>query len=81
MVTKTAKITSKGQVTIPAAVRAVLRLRVGDTVTFEVDEAGHAHLRPVRDQSIFAQYAGALREGKGLTAKKIVHDIREQRGW
>lgn len=38
MVVKQAKVTSKGQVTIPAEVRDALRLREGDTVTFEVDD-------------------------------------------
>ncbi|MBI3961966.1 MAG: AbrB/MazE/SpoVT family DNA-binding domain-containing protein [Deinococcus sp.] len=79
--TKTARITSKGQVTIPVEVRAALRLRQGDTVMFEIDEQGQARLRLVQDKSRFAKYAGALREGKGLTAKKIVRHIRKQRGW
>ena len=42
MVTKQAKVTSKGQVAIPAKVREALRLREGDLVSFEVDSQGKA---------------------------------------
>jgi AbrB family looped-hinge helix DNA binding protein len=39
-------VTSKGQVTIPAAVRSVLGLKARDKVVFDVDsEAGTATLR------------------------------------
>ncbi len=80
-VIKNAKITSKGQVTIPTEVRTALRLRKGDTVTFEVDEDGKTTLRPVRDKSVFARYAGAFNEGVGRTAKSISEQIQKDRGW
>jgi AbrB family looped-hinge helix DNA binding protein len=80
MLMKTAKVTSKGQVTIPAEVRAALRLREGDTVTFEVEE-GRAILKPQRDDRPFAKYLGVLREDQDLSAKQIVAELREERGW
>lgn len=81
MVVKQAKVTSKGQVTIPAEVRDALRLHEGDTVTFEVDDQDQARLRAVRAESPFVRYAGALREDRGLDAKRIVEELRETRGW
>jgi AbrB family looped-hinge helix DNA binding protein len=40
-------ITSKGQVTIPKAVRDRLGIRAGSAVTFELSDAGEVVLRPV----------------------------------
>ena len=55
-----ATITSKGQVTIPKAVRARLGLEQGDVVEFVTLE-GLTYLKPVRSgDNPFAAYAGAL---------------------
>lgn len=43
-----ATLTSKGQLTLPAEVRADLRLHSGDRVSFEKAEDGSYHIRPVR---------------------------------
>lgn len=43
-----ATITSKGQVTIPRAIREALHLEQGDRLEFEVQPDGSATLRPVR---------------------------------
>jgi antitoxin PrlF len=43
----TATLTSKGQLTIPKAVRDSLRLRTGDRVAFEVRGHTEALLKPV----------------------------------
>ena len=75
----TAKVTSKGRVTIPREVRQLLRLQLGDSIDFEIDGAG-VHLRAPRPTSIFAQYAGIWREGEGLTVEEINRQIREMRG-
>jgi antitoxin PrlF len=49
----TAKITSKGQVTIPRRIREHLRVGEGDRLEFRVDEEGAVRLvsvgRPARD--------------------------------
>jgi len=37
---ETAKVTSKGQVTIPSAIREILKLKPGSTVMFKVTERG-----------------------------------------
>jgi AbrB family looped-hinge helix DNA binding protein len=71
MIAKRSTITSKGQVTIPLEVRTVLRLREGDTVTFEVDDKGQIRLKTEHGKSAFASYASVLREDKDLSAKQI----------
>src|SRR5919199_4518278 len=75
----TAKVTSKGQVTIPKEIRRVLRIAEGDTVIFEVDENG-VHLCSNRPTSVFAEYAGIWREGEGKTLDEINAELRELRG-
>ena len=37
---ETAKMTSKGQITVPASIRDILNLRKGSTVIFKVTERG-----------------------------------------
>lgn len=37
---ETAKVTSKGQVTIPATIREILRLEQGSTIMFKVTKKG-----------------------------------------
>ncbi len=44
---KQAKITSKGQITVPIEVRRLLGVRAGDRLLFESDSTG-VHIRPVR---------------------------------
>ncbi len=38
--TETAKVTSKGQVTIPSTIREILKIEPGSTVIFKVTERG-----------------------------------------
>ena len=44
----TAKITSKGQITIPSQVRTRLAVGPGDQLAFEFDEDGLLRVAPVR---------------------------------
>ena len=74
-----AKVTSKGQVTIPQDIRRVLRIKEGDTIVFEADEHG-VRLVPRQLGSVFAEYAGIWREGAGLTIDEINAELRELRG-
>lgn len=43
----TATVTSKGQITLPKAVRELLRVDTGDQVDFVVNELGEVIVRPV----------------------------------
>jgi AbrB family looped-hinge helix DNA binding protein len=53
-----AKITFKGQVTIPKEIREALTIQEGDTVIFEV-EGDHAVLKPLKKKPL-ADFYGAL---------------------
>ena len=76
----TAKITSKGQVTIPAEVRRALGVREGDTVIFQSDSDGMRVL-PKRDgTSPFAKYQGIGNPGIPSGIENIVRYFREIRG-
>lgn len=74
-----AKITSKGQVTVPREVRRILGVRAGDKLIFENDESG-VRVRPVRSQSAFSKYRGIGNPGVGSGRKNIARWLREMRG-
>jgi antitoxin PrlF len=72
-----AKVTSKGQVTIPRAIRHALHVEAGDKVVFEiVDDV--VRLRPRHEKTV-QMYAGAGRVGTGKTVAEIVADVRSLR--
>jgi AbrB family looped-hinge helix DNA binding protein len=76
---KQAKITSKGQVTVPREVRRILGVRAGDKLMFENDETG-IRVRPIRSQSAFAKYRGIGNPGIDSGKKNIARWLRELRG-
>lgn len=53
-----AKLSSKGQVTIPAKVRKALHLKTGDTLTWEIQSDGYIFVRKI--EPIDAAYLNAL---------------------
>lgn len=55
-----ARVTSKGQVTIPAAIRRALDLDSGDEVIFEVDGAPGSPDARVRKAADFLALAGSV---------------------
>ncbi|WP_337867939.1 AbrB/MazE/SpoVT family DNA-binding domain-containing protein [Meiothermus sp.] len=79
MIQEKSKITSKGQITLPVAIRRRLGLKEGDQVVFDVDDAGVVKLRPDRGESRFEKYRGS---GAGdLKSMDEVHKwLRELRG-
>ncbi|TMB78753.1 MAG: AbrB/MazE/SpoVT family DNA-binding domain-containing protein [Chloroflexi bacterium] len=80
-----AKVTSKGQITIPQEVRRRLRLRVGDRVVFRLPESGQPTsmaaarggsrvvVTTVPDLIALAGSLGGRRRGKARTW----HEIRD----
>ena len=76
---KQARVTSKGQVTLPYEIRRAMGVRPGDKVEFENDDAGF-HVRPVRAVSPFAKYVGIGNPGIPRGKKAILRYIREMRG-
>ena len=75
-----AKITSKGQITVPVKVRRALGVRAGDKLLFEKD-GDDFRKRPVKTKSPFAKYRGiGIPDSKSGGRKAIVRRIREMRG-
>ena len=76
---KQAKITSKGQITVPLAIRRALGVRPGDLLLFEEDKSG-IRVRRVKKESRFAKYRGIGNRGIGSGKKAINRWVREMRG-
>jgi AbrB family looped-hinge helix DNA binding protein len=76
---KQARITSKGQITVPHDIRRALGVRPGDKLLFEQDGAG-VRVRPVRSRSPFERYRGIGTPGIPRGKKAIVGWVRELRG-
>jgi AbrB family looped-hinge helix DNA binding protein len=68
-----AKITSKGQVTIPRTVREDLDLHPGDDLEFIKDNGGYK-VRRRTDPDVFEKYRGILKLGK--TTDEIIEEMR-----
>ena len=73
-----AKITSKGQITVPLAIRRALGVRAGDVLLFEEHKTG-VRVRPVRTKSPFAKYRGIGNRGIGSGKKAILRWTRAMR--
>jgi AbrB family looped-hinge helix DNA binding protein len=83
-VTRGAKITSKGQITVPREVRQALGVGVGDKLFFEnltLENGENAVLvRPARGQSAFSKYRGIGNPGIRAGRQGIADWIKELRG-
>lgn len=75
----TAKVTSKGQVTIPKEIRRALRVKTGDRLVFVVDGKG-LRVKVSGDESALSEQVGVLRKGKGLSQGQVDRWLAEIRG-
>lgn len=72
-----AKMTSKGQITLPAPLRSAMHLKPGDKLVF-VEDAGGYRLEP--QVSTLADLRGIVRDGSGpVTTDQIAAWIEESR--
>jgi AbrB family looped-hinge helix DNA binding protein len=74
-----ARITSKGQITVPHEIRRLLGVKPGDDLVFESDGT-RTQVRPVRASSSFEKYRGIGVGKAGSGRKAVVRAIRELRG-
>ena len=72
-----AKLTSKGQITLPKGLRDQLGLRAGDEVEF-VEHNGGFRLEKRIDESRFAKWVGFLAEYEGRDPDEMVDESRGQ---
>ncbi len=75
----TAKITSKGQITIPSAIRQEMGVGAGDRLAFE-RRKGVMSIVPVRTESRFERYRGIGNPGLGSGKEAVLKALREMRG-
>lgn len=71
----TAKVTSKGQITVPKGVRTKLGLAPGDELEF-VEEGGRFVIRKKLHSSPFDRYVGYLAHKRGHDPDQIVQRLR-----
>jgi antitoxin PrlF len=76
---KRARLTSKGQITIPLEVRRALGVRTGDNLDFTPVPAGYL-IEPVRAASPFAKYRGIGNAGIRGGRKAVIQAVRKMRG-
>jgi len=74
-----AKLTSKGQITVPREVRRFMGVRAGDRLLFETDGES-VRVRPVRTGSPFEKYRGIGNPGVGSGRRAIGRWMRDLRG-
>jgi AbrB family looped-hinge helix DNA binding protein len=75
---KLARITAKGQITLPNEVRRALGVGAGDRLLFEKDGASF-RVKPVRANSPFEKYRG-IDKRLPRTRKSINRRVRAMRG-
>jgi antitoxin PrlF len=71
----TAKVTSKGQVTIPKKVRERLGVQPGEEVGFE-EKDGTVYIKKAATKSPFDRWVGKLKHLKGQRSDDLVREIR-----
>lgn len=75
---KEAKLTSKGQITVPKAVRHALGVKPGDKLVFE--QTGRViSVRKTASGSVFEKYRGIGNEGIKGGRESVIKAIRELR--
>ena len=70
-----AKLTSKGQITVPKAVRQHFNLKPGDEIEFVEDEKGMRVLRVV-DPHWLDKWIGFLKDLEGRDVDQLIEEMR-----
>jgi antitoxin PrlF len=70
----TAKVTSKGQITIPKEIREKLGISPGEEIGF-VERRGVFFIRKPMKRSPFEKWMGRLTDLKGAESDKIINNL------
>jgi antitoxin PrlF len=72
-----AKLSSKGQVTVPAEVRKTLQLKTGDTLAWEIQQDGKIFVRRVEpvDVDYLRALSGTLSEWNSAEDDEAYRDL------
>jgi len=68
-----AKLTSKGQITIPVAVRRKFNLQPGDELIFDFDNKGEIKVKPLKKKTLTELFA-TLKTNKPYLSKSEVRE-------
>lgn len=71
----TAKVTSKGQITIPKEIREKLGISPGERIGF-VEKRGIFFIKKPLKKSPFDKWMGKLESLKGSKTDKLIEDLR-----
>ena len=71
------KLTSKNQVTLPAAVRRALGVGPGDRLSYELRDDGQIYLR--KDASSLSDLSGIVESGVSLNDDELRHALDDAR--
>ncbi|MGH9608683.1 MAG: AbrB/MazE/SpoVT family DNA-binding domain-containing protein [Bryobacteraceae bacterium] len=74
-----ARITSKGQITIPRKIRQALGVKSGDQLVFEKN-GNDIRVRPLRTGNVFEKYRGIGNPGIPSGRRGVVRWVRDLRG-
>jgi AbrB family looped-hinge helix DNA binding protein len=74
-----AKLTSKGQITLPNIVRRRMGVGTGDTVVFE-SNGDQIVVTPQKAGSVFEEFRGSGTPGIGPGKKAVLDWVRQVRG-
>ena len=75
----TAKLTSKGQVTIPKTIRDSLGIEKGDEIEFVEDEHGTVTMRKIPPPRNFYEWRGFLKDLEGRSTDDLMEELRGRR--
>ena len=75
-----AKITSKGQITIPVEIRKALGVGTGDYLEFNT-RGLKVEIKPQPQDNPFRQFRSAERSGQGKSLAALQAESRSSRGW
>jgi len=71
----TARVTSKGQVTLPKEIREKLGIEAGAKIRFE-EKDGEIFIKKEVKRSPFTKWMGYFKEKKGESPDEIVEELR-----
>ncbi len=74
-----AKMTTKGQITVPRAFREAMGISAGDSIVFR-KHGDTIVLSPQRKRSVFEEFRGSGTPGIGPGKRAVLRWVREVRG-
>ena len=78
----TSKVTERGQTTLPVRVRETLNAKPGDTLEYEILEAGVLiRVKQPDIREVLAKFRGAFGSATATTKEEAIKEFRALRDW